>query len=390
MAGLPHHAADTYIGKLLAAGKKVAICDQDEPAKAGKLVRRKLTRILSPGTALAANQLEAARNRYLCALSLGRDGLHAAWIELSTGEFRVATAPRIEDLLPALASLDPAEILVAEGEHGTLEGRAARPDACPCPSRIRLGQDPDGASRVPLRGGGRLPRRSSGDRSPKSRGVRPRERPSGPRAGGRPGALRDGQPVREAGEPAQPARVPELADPPFGPGDAAQPGDLRLGARRPAGFFLLAAMDGTTTSAGSRLLERWLAAPGLEPGEIRRRHAIVGEFSAQPALLSRLTGELGGVRDIPRILGRLQNRLRNPRELCGGAGTPRWPACPRSGKPSRSWARSRPPSAAASTSSPGSVSSWRPPSRTSRPPTSRTGTSCGRATTVSWTAPASS
>src|SRR5580692_3439210 len=116
MAGLPHHAADTYIGKLLAAGRKVAICDQDEPAQAGKLVRRKLSRILSPGTTLAASQLEAARNRYLCALALDKRGLHAAWIELSTGEFRVATAPRIEDLLPALASLDPAEVLAAEGE----------------------------------------------------------------------------------------------------------------------------------------------------------------------------------------------------------------------------------------------------------------------------------
>jgi hypothetical protein len=74
MAGLPHHAVDAYVGKLLAAGKKVAICDQDEPAQPGKLVRRKLTRILSPGTTLAANQLEASRNRYLCAVSLDKPG----------------------------------------------------------------------------------------------------------------------------------------------------------------------------------------------------------------------------------------------------------------------------------------------------------------------------
>src|SRR5580692_10415569 len=116
MAGLPHHAADTYVGKLLAAGRKGAICDQDEPAQAGKLVRRKLTRILSAGTTLAASQLDASRNRYLCALSLDKRGLHAAWIELSTGEFRVATAPRVGDLLPVLASLDPAELLVPEGD----------------------------------------------------------------------------------------------------------------------------------------------------------------------------------------------------------------------------------------------------------------------------------
>src|SRR3954471_7345525 len=68
-AGPPAHACDNYVSKLLAAGKKVAICDQAEPAQPGKLVRRQLTRILSPGTTLAANQLDAARNHYLCALS---------------------------------------------------------------------------------------------------------------------------------------------------------------------------------------------------------------------------------------------------------------------------------------------------------------------------------
>lgn len=64
MAGLPSQSLDNYVTKLLAAGKKVAICDQAEPAKAGKLVRRQLTRILSPGTTLAANQLDAARNLF--------------------------------------------------------------------------------------------------------------------------------------------------------------------------------------------------------------------------------------------------------------------------------------------------------------------------------------
>ena len=76
-------------------------------------------------------------------------------------------------------------------------------------------------------------------------------------------------------------------------------------------------MDRTTTSAGARLLERWLAAPVLDLGELGRRHGLVGELLAQPALLAEVVGLLAGVRDLPRILGRLQNRLRNPRELCG-------------------------------------------------------------------------
>src|SRR3954462_7147569 len=117
MAGIPAHACDNYVSKLLAAGKKIAICDQAEPAKAGKLVRRALTRILSPGTTLAANQLDAARNHYLAAISLDKAGLHAAWLDLSTGEFKVATDANIANLLPVLTALDPAELLVIENER---------------------------------------------------------------------------------------------------------------------------------------------------------------------------------------------------------------------------------------------------------------------------------
>ena len=120
MAGLPAHSCDTYVTKLLAAGKKVAICDQAEPAKPGKLVRRQLTRILSPGTTLAANQLDAARNHYLAALAINDEGLHAAWLDLSTGEFKIATDVTIADLLPVLTALDPAELLLVEGNEFAL------------------------------------------------------------------------------------------------------------------------------------------------------------------------------------------------------------------------------------------------------------------------------
>ena len=69
MAGLPHHAAPAYVNRLLAAGWKVAICDQLEAPVAGKLVRRGLTRILTPGTALEDSQLDSRRGNYLAAIS---------------------------------------------------------------------------------------------------------------------------------------------------------------------------------------------------------------------------------------------------------------------------------------------------------------------------------
>src|SRR4051812_34511258 len=105
MCGIPQHAAENYVGKLLTAGRKVAICDQAEPAKAGKLVRRQVTRILPPGTTRAASQLNAAKNHSLCALTLNDPGLHAAWLDLSPGEFRPASAARPENLLPVLTAL---------------------------------------------------------------------------------------------------------------------------------------------------------------------------------------------------------------------------------------------------------------------------------------------
>jgi DNA mismatch repair protein MutS len=316
MAGLPHHAVDTYVGKLLAAGKKVAICDQDEPAQPGRLVRRKLTRILSSGTTLAANQLDAARNRYLCAVSLDKAGLHASWIELSTGEFKVATAHNIGDLLPALTSLDPSELLVAEGD---IERWKAAPHDQAATHALHAFAAGRAVTELPAyrfetAQGARVVSSAIGVLNLQGFGLgndHPALGPAGALVGyatdnlrAKPENLRNLQEYRSA-------RTLLL--------DPATLRNLEIFASIRGGRqgSLFSAMDGTATSAGSRLLERWLAAPGLDLPEIRRRHALVGEFVAQPARLAELAGALGDIRDIPRILGRLQNRLRNPRELCG-------------------------------------------------------------------------
>jgi len=89
---------------------------------------------------------------------------------------------------------------------------------------------------------------------------------------------------------------------------------------------LLSAVDRTATAAGARLLERWLAAPPLDLVAIRMRQAVVGELLAQPLLLAELHGLLGGVRDIPRILGRLQRTGCGRRGNSAGSGRP-WPNC---------------------------------------------------------------
>ncbi|HEY0945940.1 MAG TPA: DNA mismatch repair protein MutS [Opitutaceae bacterium] len=316
MAGIPAHALDNYVNKLLAAGKKVAICDQAEPAKAGKLVRRQLTRILSPGTTLAPNQLDSQRNHYLCALSLDKAGLHAAWLDLSTGEFRVATDGRAENLLPVLTALDPAELIITEGE---LERWKAAPHeqtaihALHAFCTARLVTDLP-AYQFETPAGAKTVMDALGVLNLQGFGLALDHPALGPA-----GAL-----VYYATENlrAKPENLRSLQEYRSARTLLLDPATLRnleifQSSRGSREGSLLAAINRTGTAAGARLLERWLAAPTLDLAEIRRRSAIVGEFIAQPQRLAELRALLANVRDIPRILSRLQNRLRNPRELGG-------------------------------------------------------------------------
>jgi len=316
MAGLPSQALDNYVNKLLAAGKKVAICDQAEPAKAGKLVRRALTRILSPGTTLAANQLDAQRNHYLAAVAVDKHGLHAAWLDLSTGEFKVATDAAIANLLPVLTALDPAELLVIEGER---ERWAAAPHEQTalhalhgfCAERL--------VSELPgyhfeTATGAKTVMDTLGVLNLEGFGLAPSHPGLGPA-----GAL-----VHYATENlcAKPENLRGLQEYRSARTLLLDPATLRnleifSSSRGVRTGSLLAAINRTATPAGARLLERWLAAPTLDLPAISRRQVIVGELLAQPMRLAELHELLGAVRDIPRILGRLQNRLRNPRELGG-------------------------------------------------------------------------
>jgi DNA mismatch repair protein MutS len=316
MAGLPHHAADTYVGKLLAAGKKVAICDQDEPAKPGKLVRRRLTRVLSPGTTLAANQLEAARNRYLCAVSVDKKGFNAAWLELTTGEFRAATAEKPGDLLPSLTSLDPAELLVQEGE---VQRWAAAPHdevALHALHAFTIGRTVTElpAYRFEAMTGARAVCEAIGVLNLQGFGFEEGHPALGPA-----GAVVAYATDNLCAKPENLQGIQEFRSTSTLLLDPATLRNLEIFASTRGGRqgSLISAIDGTSTAAGARLLERWLATPTLDLDEVRRRHALVGEMIAQPARLAELNASLASIRDIPRILGRLQNRLRNPRELAG-------------------------------------------------------------------------
>ena len=112
MCGLPYHAANNYISRLLKHGRKVAICDQTEEAKPGKLVNREVSAILSPGTHFDERLLQAERNNFLASVFAQGKTFGLACVDLTTGDFRVTELDSEKTLLAELDRLRPAELIL--------------------------------------------------------------------------------------------------------------------------------------------------------------------------------------------------------------------------------------------------------------------------------------
>ena len=122
MAGFPHHALDTYLPKLIRAGKRVAICDQlEDPKMTKKLVKRGITELVTPGVSINDNVLNYRENNFLAAVHFGKGACGVAFLDISTGEFLTAEGPfdYVDKLLNNFA---PKEVLFERGKRGMFEG----------------------------------------------------------------------------------------------------------------------------------------------------------------------------------------------------------------------------------------------------------------------------
>ena len=317
MAGIPYHSIDQYIPKLLEAGKKVAICEQDEIPRAGKLVKRSLSRILTPGTTLDDNHLQSKHSNFVMALDFDKSKkLYASWLDLSTAEFYCAEFDRPEDFLPVLSACNPKEFVLPETfkdrctADKNLEAWHALFRSIVDIRQVSLLHDyrfePSWAyAQVQevlgvssLDGFGIA--KNSNMISPAGALIfyvseNLRERPKNLRT------------IRRFS-----GKKCVLIDP-------STQRNLEI-FRSTTGSFegsLLNIMDRTATNAGARLLESYLSAPTIDVDEIKRRQNIVWELYCSPSDCAELEEKLSHVRDIKRILARLQNRLRNPREVLG-------------------------------------------------------------------------
>src|SRR5205814_1878759 len=133
MCGVPHHAANGYIARLLKAGKKVAICDQLEDARPGQLVKREVTQILSPGTHFDERMLAAEKNNFLAAIYPLGKVIGLALADLTTGDFLTTEVENEAAVLAELQRLRPAEIIYLANSSGL--GRVALFNATFAPRR---------------------------------------------------------------------------------------------------------------------------------------------------------------------------------------------------------------------------------------------------------------
>jgi DNA mismatch repair protein MutS len=346
MCGIPFHAANTYIGRLLKAGRKVAVCDQIEEARPGQLVKREVTQILSPGTHFDERMLKAERNNFLGAVyAVGRTfGL--AFVDLTTGDFMTTEVEGNAEALTELQRLRPAE-LIYPGEA------AAVRDLLRSGSR-GVGQE----SRPLLAGQGVSPAPTSGPQPAKGAGET--HLPTATGYGWIPNGYDDwvfapetamftvrehfkvasldgfGLKDRTAAIGAAGAVLHYLTQ--HLRRDVANLTRISFYQRSdylaldfttlrhleileplhhdaPRNASLYGALNRTVTPMGARRLRDWLSQPLATVEPIRRRQEAVQTFVDNAAGLEKLRSQLAQVRDLERTLGRLSAGTGNARDL---------------------------------------------------------------------------
>ena len=275
MCGVPHHAWQSYVGKLLRAGHKVVICDQIEPASKNRIVKRDVTRVLTPGTVVEDAYLEPSRPNYLVAAwTKGLESGIAA-CEVSTGELLLCQLPK-DRLQSELERLAPAELLTP-------------PDI----EEYRFD---------PVRGQQRL-RDLLGIAYPASVGAA-----DAPLAVGAAGVvleyLRQNQTRVAPGSFSVRTYSPDATM----PLDAATVRNLELPG-------LVELVDRTCTPIGSRQLRAWMGAPLRDAESIELRLAAVDELMSAPALRDRLQAVLKPIGDLERFVTRAAQGHATAREL---------------------------------------------------------------------------
>ncbi len=297
MCGVPFHAAQGYIAKLIKAGRRVGICDQTSTPQPGKIVDREITQIITAGTVSELDLLESKRANYLGAI-YSADGIFGlAYADLSTGEFRLTQVATLGALLDELARVAPSELLVSDQQldsFGEISGTLAHDSYAFLPEqavvtlcehfRVKsLDGFGCGEMRQATAAAGAIVHYL------KHQLRRKIDHLTGLRC-------------------EVPAEHVVL--------DLATQVNLELVTSRGArDMSLLAALDRTVTPMGGRKLRSWILQPLRDLAQLEHRQQMIADLQHEPDLLASVRTALKSVRDIERAIGRLSQVSGNARDL---------------------------------------------------------------------------
>ena len=308
MCGVPYHAAEGYIAKLIRRGFRVAICDQmEDPRVAKKLVKREVTRVVTPGTAIDSQVLEPRENNYLASVVRRNGAAGLALVDLSTGDFRATEfggGECLTRLRDELERMRPSELLLPSGAPSPLEGRGGGAIVAETPLEEWVFGDEYGARllrehfRVATLAGYGL------DGHPLAMAaagailhyVRETQRGSLSHLDG----IRFYQQQDSLVLDPATLRNLELVDPAFGESRAAT---------------LLGVLDHCSTSLGARKLKAWMLRPSVDREELDARLDAVEELAKSTIAREELRRVLGAIQDIERLLSKVTLETANARDL---------------------------------------------------------------------------
>ena len=301
MAGFPYHALDTYLPKLVRAGKRVAICDQLEDPKMTKtLVKRGITELVTPGVTMSDTVLNHRENNFLCAIHFGRQACGMALLDISTGEFLVTegTTDYVDKLMSSFA---PKEVLYERGKKGMFEGSFG--------TRYVTFELDDWAFTEQTARQKLL--RHFEVTSLKGFGVE--HMTSAVVAAGVILQYLEMTQHQQLGHITTLRRIEEDR---YVRLDKFTVRNLELvGSMNEGGISLLDIIDRTVTPMGARMLHRWMLFPLKDPVEIGKRQDVVEYFFRDPDLRDAVLERLRTVGDLERIISKVSARRVTPRDV---------------------------------------------------------------------------
>ena len=301
LAGFPHHALDTYLPKLVRAGKRVAICEQLEDPKLTKtLVKRGITELVTPGVTLNDNVLDHRTNNFLAAINLGRKEHGVSFLDLSTGEFLVAQGD-LHYIDKLLSNFEPKEVLVERGSRQKVAESFS--------GRYLINELDDWVFTAQSANERLL--KQFGTKSLKGFGI-----VDMPEAVIAAGAVLQYLDITQHSDARHITRISRIEQDHYVRIDRFTARNLELiDSFNPDGKSLLGVLDHTVTPAGARLLHRWLMFPLKDHNAINKRLDIVEFFFRNPEVRESIREQLEQIGDLERLTSKLTFSRISPREL---------------------------------------------------------------------------